>query len=72
MKSSSVQVGADYRIGDWVVGGAFNYTDGDVEYRNGSGSTDAYGFAAYGTWLAENGMFVDLIGKYSRVCNVVP
>lgn len=69
LKSASVQVGADYRIGDWVVGGAFNYTDGNVTYRNGTGDTDSYGFAVYGTWLASNGMFVDLIGKYSRLSN---
>lgn len=62
-----MQVGADYAVGDWVVGGAFSYTDGTTDYDGGSGDTQAYGFAVYGTWMAENGMFVDLIGKYSRL-----
>lgn len=66
-KSATVQVGADYAVGDWVVGGAFSYTDGTTDYDGGSGDTQAYGFAVYGTWMAENGMFVDLIGKYSRL-----
>lgn len=66
-KSATVQVGADYAVDDWVVGGAFSYTDGTTDYDGGSGDTQAYGFAVYGTWMAENGMFVDLIGKYSRL-----
>lgn len=69
LKSSSVQVGADYAIGDWTVGGAFSYTDGTTDYDGGDGDTKAYGFAVYGTWMADNGMFVDLIGKYSRLEN---
>lgn len=69
LKSSSVQVGADYAIGDWTVGGAFSYTDGSTDYDGGDGDTKAYGFAVYGTWMADNGMFVDLIGKYSRLEN---
>ena len=66
-KSATVQVGADYAVGDWVVGGAFSYTDGTTDSDGGSGDPQAYGFAVYGTWMAENGMFVDLIGKYSRL-----
>lgn len=52
-KSATVQVGADYAVGDWVVGGAFSYTDGTTDYDGGSGDTQAYGFAVYGTWMAE-------------------
>lgn len=52
-KSATVQVGADYAVGDWVVGGAFSYTDGTTDYDGGSGDTQAYGFAVYGTWMAK-------------------
>ena len=67
-KSTSVQLGSDYDIGSgWKVGGAFTYTDGTAKYANGSSDNKAYGVAAYGSWLADNGAFVDLIGKYSRL-----
>lgn len=68
-KSASVQVGADVRAGGWVVGGAFAYTDGSTDYADGSGDTDAWTAALYGTHFADNGMFVDLIGRWSRLEN---
>lgn len=69
LRSTSVQVGADYQIGEWTVGGAFSYMNGSVDYAQGSGDADTYGFAAYGSWFAQNGMFLDLIAKYSRLSN---
>ena len=67
-KSKSIQVGADTDIGDgWKVGGAFIYTDGDSHYDSGNADSDAYSLAVYGTWMDENGLFVDLIGKYTRM-----
>lgn len=69
LRSTSVQVGADYQIGEWTVGGAFSYTNGSVDYAQGSGDADTYGFAAYGSWFAQYGMFLDLIAKYSRLSN---
>ena len=69
-KSNSVQVGSDYDVGNhWKMGGAFTYTDGSSSYDAGSADSKAYGLAAYGSWLADNGAFVDLIGKYSRLSN---
>ena len=67
-KSTSVQVGSDYDVGyGWKVGGAFTYTDGSSDYANGSSDNKAYGLAAYGSWLHEDGAFVDVIAKYSRL-----
>lgn len=67
-KNTSIQVGSDYAVTDqWKVGAAFNYTDGSMSFDNGDGDSDAYAFGIYGTWLADNGLFVDLIGKYSRL-----
>ena len=69
-KQNSVQVGGDYDLGNgWKVGGAFSYTDGNATYHSGEAESKAYGFAAYGTWFAEDGQFVDLIAKYSRLSN---
>ena len=67
-KNTSVQVGMDVDVGaGWKVGAAFSYTDGSAEQDNASSDSDLYGFAVYGSWLAQNGLFVDLIGKYSRL-----
>lgn len=54
---------------EWTVGTAFTYTDGKSTYDLGSADNKAYGFAAYGTRMAEKGQFVDLIAKYSRLSN---
>lgn len=67
-KNTSIQVGADYALTDeWKMGAAFSYTDGSMTFDRGDGDNKAYGLAIYGTWMAENGLFVDLIGKYSRL-----
>jgi outer membrane autotransporter protein len=67
-KNYSVQVGVDTDVPhNWKVGAAFNYTDSDTSYNHGSADGDSYVFSVYGTWLADNGLFVDLIGKYGRI-----
>ena len=67
-KNTSVQVGADFDVGSgWKVGAAFTYTDGSSDYHGGDADNKAYSLAAYGTWMADNGQFVDLVAKYSRL-----
>ena len=66
-KNASVQVGSDYQIGDWKLGAAFSYTDGNSKYDLGEADNKSYAVALYGTWMADNGMFLDLIGKYGRL-----
>lgn len=69
-KNTTIQVGSDYDIGSgWTVGGAFSYTDGSSTFDLGESDSKMYGLSLYGTYLAENGLFVDLIGKYSRLSN---
>ena len=69
-KNHSVQVGLDTDVGNgWKVGAAFNYTDGQSTYDAGNGDNKAYGLTAYGTWMADNGQYVDLTAKYSRLDN---
>lgn len=66
--SSSIQLGSDYDIGaNWKVGAAFSYTDSSANYAFGDADNDSYSLAVYGTWLGDNGDFVDLIAKYGRL-----
>lgn len=67
-KSNSIQVGSDIEVAPgFKVGAAFNYTNGSAEYNNGDADNNAYGLGIYGTWMAENGMFLDVIAKYVRL-----
>ena len=66
-KNNSIQVGSDYSLGDWKVGVAFSYTDGDSSYDSGSSDNKGYGLAVYGTWLIPCGAYIDLIAKYNRL-----
>ena len=67
-KSNSIQVGSDFEVAPgFKVGAAFNYTNGSAEYNNGDADNNAYGLGIYGTWMAENGMFLDVIAKYVRL-----
>ena len=69
-KNTTIQVGSDYDIGaGWKVGGAFSYTDGSSTFDRGQSDNKMYGLSLYGTYLADNGLFFDLIGKYSRLSN---
>lgn len=68
-KSASIQVGADYQIGAWKLGGAFSYTSGSADYDLGDSDNDTYTFGLYGTWMSENGLYLDVIGKYGRISN---
>lgn len=64
------QLGYDSKISDdWILGGAFTYTDGDSSYTNGSGTNKHTGFAVYGSNLREDGSFIDLIAKYAHMKN---
>lgn len=64
------QLGYDTKIShDWILGGAFTYTDGDSSYTNGSGTNKHTGFAVYGSNLREDGSFIDLIAKYAHMKN---
>ena len=64
------QLGYDSKISDdWILGGAFTYTDGESSYTNGSGTNKHTGFAVYGSNLRDDGSFIDLIAKYAHMKN---
>lgn len=69
-KYTSFQFGYDRQIvpGTWL-GAALSYTDGDNDFKQGSGDTTLYALTGYASWLADNGMFLDVTGKVGRMKN---
>lgn len=67
------QAGYDHRLEgtNVILGGAVSFTHGDSKFRTGDGDNDALAFTAYGTWLHENGLFVDGTVKYAVLSNDV-
>lgn len=64
------QFGADTKVealANIHTGVAFSYTDSDLEYVGGEGDNKIFGLAAYGSWLGDNGSFVDVIAKVARL-----
>ena len=70
MDHTTIQVGGDYRINNhWIVGGAFSYTDSSADLSNGDADGDSYSIAAYATYTADGGSFLDLIARYGYLKN---
>ena len=63
----TLQIGADKRIGNLLVGATASYTDGDGTLNNGSSDDKNYTFGLYGSWLGDDGQFVDVIVKRHRL-----
>ncbi len=69
-KYTAFQFGLDRQISDGVwVGGAVSYTNGDNDFSYGGGDSSLLAFTAYGSWLADNGLFLDVTGKVGRMKN---
>lgn len=69
---NTYQLGYDEKLSTndhWTVGAAISYTDGQSSFENGSGENTSKGLAFYGSYLGDNGEFVDLIAKYARLDN---
>ena len=72
MDHTTIQVGGDYRINNhWIAGAAFSYTDSRADLSNGDADGDSYSLAVYGTYTADGGSFLDLIGRYGYLKNVI-
>lgn len=70
MNHTTIQVGGDYRVNNhWIVGGAFSYTDSDADLAKGAATGDSYSLAAYATYMADGGSFLDLIARYGYLKN---
>ena len=59
----TLQAGIDHRIGNFIVGGTASYTDGDGSLRHGDSDDKNYTFGLYGSWLNNDGQFIDVIVK---------
>lgn len=71
MQTTTVQVGGDARVGDWIVGGAFSYSDSSFDLDRGSADGELFGLAVYGSKLFENGAYLDLVARYGHLKNEV-
>ena len=69
---STYQLGYDEKLSvdkHWTVGAAVSYTDASSSFSTGHGENKSTGFAVYGSYLSDNGSFVDLIAKAARLKN---
>jgi len=69
-KYTAFQFGYDHQIADktWF-GGAISWTDGDNDFAVGGGDSSLLAFTGYGSKLWDNGLFVDVTGKFGRIQN---
>ena len=70
LKYNAYQVGFDKAVGNgWSVGLAVSYNDGDSNYSSGKADLKDTSVGLYGTWKGNDGQYVDLIAKYTRMEN---
>ena len=70
LKYNAYQVGFDKAVGNgWSVGLAVSYNDGDSNYGSGKADLKDTSVGLYGTWKGNDGQYVDLIAKYTRMEN---
>ncbi|WP_456103845.1 autotransporter outer membrane beta-barrel domain-containing protein [Phascolarctobacterium succinatutens] len=66
------QVGYDEKLStnpNWTVGVALTRTEGSSTFARGTGENKHTGLAVYGSYVNDNGSFIDLIAKYARMDN---
>ena len=69
-KYTAFQFGYDRQVADGLwLGGAMSWTDGDSDFAVGGGDNSLMALTAYGSKLWDNGMFVDVTGKFGRIKN---
>ena len=70
VKYNAYQVGYDRELGNgWLAGVALSYNDGDSTYGSGRADLKGTSLGLYGTWKGDDGQYLDLIAKYSRLEN---
>lgn len=67
LTTTTVQVGADMTIGDWVAGAAFSYMTGEADMLRGDADTDAYTLSLYAERNFDSGLFVNGLARYGRL-----
>ena len=70
LKYNAYQVGYDKDAGNgWKAGVALSYNDGNSTYGNGHADIKGTSLGLYGTWNGDDGQYLDLIAKYTRLEN---
>ena len=70
VRYNAVQVGFDREVGkNWKLGLAISHNTGSASLGNGSADIKSTGIGLYGTWQHENGSYVDIILKASKLNN---
>lgn len=65
---TAYQLGYDKQIGEWLIGAAFSYNDGESSYQlGGKGDNSVTSLSLYGTKKASNGTYLDLVAKVGRL-----
>lgn len=67
--TTSVQVGADARVEDWIVVSALSYSDSSIDLANGDGDGESWSLAVYASRFFDSGAFIDLTGRYGYLKN---
>ena len=63
------QAGYDKKKGNWTIGAALDYGTGKDTYANGTGKEKLASLALYGAMQKEDGQYLDIILRGSRVKN---
>ena len=70
VRYNAVQVGFDKQVNnDWKLGFAISHNTGDANIGNGDADLKSTGFGIYGTRMAKNGTYLDIIVKAARLSN---
>jgi len=64
---NTIQIGGDTKVAkNCRLGVAGSFTHGDTEFARGTGELEGFSFAAYATWMGDNGMFADVVARLGR------
>ena len=63
-------LGLDHKIGSWLIGANFKYLHGTQKTSNpdshAKGKVNSAGANIYGTWIAENGVYTDIVASFDH------
>lgn len=64
------QIGYDEKLStdpNWTVGMFLTRTEGNSTFRTGSAENNHTGVGVYGSYLKDDGSFIDLVAKYAKI-----
>ena len=66
-KYKTYQLGYDVKAGDWLIGAAYEYTDGSLNYTSGNGENKIGAVSLYGTLQGKDHSALDIVLKRGRI-----